>query len=256
MFIHNFLGTRQLPEQAQHLFRSFLLLSFATSFLFNLSSTFYILYAIDNIGFTLAAVMTSIMLLAQVLFDYPSGSLGDWIGQRWVLTIAVISYGIGYFFLLIAQSVTNFLIIGFIFGFGNAQFSGALSSWLDSNYQLVALDVDTERKTYGFAMSRIATLDNIALSSAFLIGGALATLLSRQFVFFVQACFSLIVIVAVLTLVKDIKRKKTESKKEDSLQNYISFLKGGVSFLLSSKIAFFFIVGWALYNVTWLIWGS
>ncbi|MFX0171746.1 MAG: MFS transporter [Candidatus Hodarchaeota archaeon] len=186
----------------------------------------------------------------------PSGSLGDWIGQQWVLTIAVISYSIGYFFLFIAQSVTSFLIIGFIFGFANAQFSGALSSLLDSNYQLVALDIDTERKTYGFAMSRIATLDNIALSSAFLIGGALATVISRQFVFFVQTVFSLIVILVVLTLVKDIKRKKTESKKEDSLQNYISFLKGGVSFLLSSKIAFFFIVGWALYNVTWLIWGS
>ncbi|MFX0053079.1 MAG: MFS transporter [Candidatus Hermodarchaeota archaeon] len=256
MFINNFLGTKQLPEQAQHIFRSFLLLSFVTSFLFNLSSTFYILYAIENIGFTLAAVMTSIMLLAQVFFDYPSGSLGDWIGQRWVLTIAVISYSVGYFFLLIAQSVTSFLIIGFIFGFGNAQFSGALSSWLDSNYQSVALDVDTERKTYGFAMSRIATLDNIALSSAFLIGGALATVISRQFVFFVQACFSLFVILVILTLVKDIKKKKAESKKEDSLQNYISFLKGGVSFLLSSKIAFFFIVGWALYNVTWLIWGS
>jgi MFS family permease len=256
MFINNFLGTKQLPEQAQHLFRSFLLLSFVTSFLFNLSSTFYILYAIANIGFTLAAVMTSIMLLAQVLFDYPSGSLGDWIGQRWVLTIAVISYSIGYIFLLIAQSVTSFLIIGFIFGFGNAQFSGALSSWLDSNYQLVALDVDTERKTYGFAMSRIATLDNIALSSAFLIGGALATVISRQFVFFIQACLSLIVILAILALVKDIKRKKSESEKEDSLQNYISFLKGGFSFLFSSKIAFFFIVGWALYNVTWLIWGS
>ncbi|MFX0171747.1 MAG: hypothetical protein ACFE9L_07495 [Candidatus Hodarchaeota archaeon] len=69
MFINNFLGTKQLPEKAQHLFRSFLLLSFVTSFLFNLSSTFYILYAIDNIGFTLAALMTSMMLLAQVLFD-------------------------------------------------------------------------------------------------------------------------------------------------------------------------------------------
>jgi len=256
MFINNFLGIKQLPERAQFYFRSFLLLRFITSFLFNLSSTFYILYAIDNIGFTLAAVMTSIMLLAQVLFDYPSGSLGDWIGQRWVLTIAVISFSIGYYFLIIAQSVSSFFIIGFIFGFGNAQFSGALASWLDNNYQSVVLNVDTERKTYGFAMSRIATLDNIALASAFLVGGALATVISRQFVFFVQVCFSLIVILAILTLVKDIKKKKVESKKKDSFQNYFNFLKGGVSFLFSSKIAFFFIIGWSLYNVTWLIWGN
>ena len=256
MFINNFLGTKQLPDQAQFYFRSFLFLRFMTSFFLDLSGTFFILYAIDRIGFTQAAVMTSIMLFAQLLFDYPSGSLGDWIGHRWVLITAVVSYSIGYYSLTIAQSVSNFLIIGFIFGFGNAQFSGALETWLDNNYQAVANKEDSGRKTYGFAMSRIDTLNNIALISAFLVGGVLATAFSRQFVFFVQVCLSFIVILVILFLVKDIKKENIESKKKNSTQNYYNFLKGGVTFLFSSKIAFFFIIGWSIYNVTWVVWGN
>ena len=100
MLINKILGTQELPVQAQYYMRTFLYLSMIISFLESLSSTFYILYSIDHIGFALTAVCTSLMLATQLLFDYPSGSLGDWIGQRWVLTMAYIFYGISFIFLI------------------------------------------------------------------------------------------------------------------------------------------------------------
>ncbi|MFW9991728.1 MAG: hypothetical protein ACFFD4_06685 [Candidatus Odinarchaeota archaeon] len=58
------------------------------SFTFMLSSTFQVLYTIDHLGFALASVTVAIMFLVQLVTDYPSGSLGDLIGQRWVMTIS------------------------------------------------------------------------------------------------------------------------------------------------------------------------
>ena len=128
MVINSILGTSELPKLAQNHMRSVLSLSMIISFLMSLSSTFYILFVIDNLGFTLAAVCTSIMLITQLIFDYPSGSLGDWIGQRWILAIAFICYSLQLFLLISEQSFTDFVIISIISGFGNAQSSGAFET--------------------------------------------------------------------------------------------------------------------------------
>ena len=104
------------------------------SFLSIMSNTFLVLFTIDAIGFTLAAICTSIMLATQMFFDYPSGSLGDWIGQRWVLTIAFGLYGISFFLLISATTYQDFGLISILNGLGNAQSSGTFNTWLDNNY--------------------------------------------------------------------------------------------------------------------------
>jgi hypothetical protein len=50
MLINRFLGTEELPVQAQNHMRLFLSLSMMIGFLTSLSSTFYILFVIDKIG--------------------------------------------------------------------------------------------------------------------------------------------------------------------------------------------------------------
>ena len=111
----------------------------------SLSSTFYILFVIDNVGFTLAAVTTSVMLITQLIFDYPSGSLGDWIGQRWILAIAFVCYSLQLFLLISAQTFPDFVLISIITGFGNAQSSGAFETWIDNNYRKAVGKDDSER---------------------------------------------------------------------------------------------------------------
>ncbi|MHA2216532.1 MAG: MFS transporter [Candidatus Hodarchaeales archaeon] len=258
VIINSILGTSELPKLAQIHMRSVLSLSMIISFLMSLSSTFYILFVIDNVGFTLAAVTTSVMLITQLIFDYPSGSLGDWIGQRWILAIAFICYSLQLLLLISAQNFSDFVVISIISGFGNAQSSGAFETWIDNNYRKAVGKVDSERRVYGFVMSRVGSMNNLALGASFLIGGALATEISRSFVFSIQFGLSLIVILLILIFIRDIKTEQDEipSNGDLSKNGYISQLTGGLKFLIRNKITFFFITGLSVYNVVWLIWGN
>ncbi len=261
MFLSRILGTQELPIQAQYYMRTFLYLSVIISFLGSLSSTFYVLFSIDHIGFGLTAVCTSIMLATQLLFDYPSGSLGDWIGQRWVLAIAFIFYGISFLFLITAQTMLDFALIAVINGFGNAQSSGAFATWVDNNYRVAVGEADPDRKIYGFSTSRVNSLNNFALAASFLIGGTIATLISRRIVFTIQFGLTIIIIFLILVYLRDIKIDsetpiKSSELKSSKVSNYFMYLKGGIKFLFSSKAAFLFLVGNAIFNVTWMIWGG
>jgi MFS family permease len=218
-----------------------------------------VLYSIDKIGFALTGVTLSFTFLIQLLFDYPSGSLGDWIGQRWVLSISFVSYGLAFFLMTTAQSFTNFMIIAFINGFGNAQNSGAINTWLDNNYQKVIGESDSERKVYGFSRSRVLTMARVASAVAFMIGGFLATQISRQFVFGLQAIFAIIIIIPIYILVTDEKTDeslKIDSGDQGSSNNYLTHLVGGIKFLFGNKAPFFFITGTALIFSSFAIWGS
>lgn len=226
----------------------------------SLSWTFFSLYAIDKMGFTLTGIMLAVMLFTQFIFDYPSGSMGDYIGQRWVLTGAYLLFGIGFFFLVIAQDFPTFIIIAIINGLGSALFSGALDSWLDSNYKKVD-SIDTDRKIYGFARSRVNTANNVAFAASFMTGGFLSILYSRELVFSVQFFLSLIMIIIVLTQIKDISSKINLKSNQIPIINserkksqYFSYLEGGVRFMFSSKAVFFLLLGMAFITATWTIW--
>ncbi|MHA2295319.1 MAG: MFS transporter [Candidatus Hodarchaeales archaeon] len=259
MLIQEYLGIDKLPVLTQGLFKKYLIIALGNSFILSISSTFYILLVIDQIGFAMAGVMTAVFLLVQMILDYPSGSLSDWIGHRWVLAIGYLGYAIGYLMLVSAESLSNFLIVAVIMGIASAQLSGTLSSWLDNNYQKTVKDADPDRKIYGFSVLRVQTLDRFFLAGSFLLGGFLATNLSRRFVFFVQAICVLILLVFVLIFVRNIITEEDileSSTKSRSLIDYFSYLKGGISFLFSSKPHFFFLMGYAIYDVTWNIWGN
>ena len=258
MVISNYLGVKKLPTRAQYYIRAFLLFQSLSSFLLLLSSTFFVLYSLDRIGFALTSITLSFSFLVQLIFDYPSGSLGDWIGQRWVLIISYVSYGIAFLLMISAQSFSSFMIIAFFNGFGNAQNSGAIATWLDNNYQKVVGDSDPERKIYGFSRARVLTTSRVASASSFIVGGFLATYISRQFVFGIQAVSLIIIMILVYLIVTDEKSDGSpeEDLRKSSSNNYFEHLVGGVKFLVSSKAAFFFILGSALLFSSFAIWGN
>lgn len=258
--LNRLLGIDELPLLAQKHLKKVLSFRMIISFLMSLSNTFYVIFVIDKVDFALAATVTSIMLFTQLLLDYPSGTLGDWLGQRWVLTIAFSCYSLNFFLLMQDPSVfEQFVVIGIINGIGNAQSSGAIETWVDNNYRKVISDKDPDRKIYGFAQSRMNSFQNIALGSSFLIGGVLATLYSRVYVFTIQFFLSLIVVFLIFLFVKDIKMDEEENitkDKRDLKREYITFLSGGIKFVFSSKSVSLFIIGLSISNVTWLIWGN
>lgn len=259
MVVNNYLGINQLTPRAQYYIRTFSFVRSFSTFLLILSNTFFVLYSIDYIGFALTSVTLSFSFLIQLLFDYPSGSLGDWIGQRWVLAISYTCYGIAFFLMTMAQTFPAFMLIALFNGFGNAQNSGTMETWLDNNYQIVVEKSDPDRKIYGFSRSRVLTLTRIASTFAFMIGGTLATLISRESVFGFQAILCVLIIAVVLLVVKDENISTTTEKvrnKKSSVSNYFDHFFGGLKFLISRKAPFFFIIGTAFLFGAFAIWGG
>ncbi|UCG02813.1 MAG: MFS transporter [Candidatus Heimdallarchaeota archaeon] len=260
MVITKYLGIDELEPNVKFLLIKFFCFLLINSFIMSLSWTFFSLYAIDKMGFTLTGIMLAVMLFTQFIFDYPSGSMGDYLGQRWVLTGAYLFFGIGFFFLAIAQDFTTFLIIAILNGFGSALFSGTLDSWLDTNYKKID-SVDTDRKIYGFARSRVNTANNVAFAASFMTGGFLSTIYSRQTVFALQFLLSLIMVIIVLTQIKEIsieadseKIQTIPVKVERKKSQYFTYLEGGIRFMFSSKVVFFLLLGMAFITATWTIW--
>lgn len=255
--LNKFLGTTKLPLKAQKILRLFIITQIIISFFIHLSSTFLILFAIDNLGFAKAGIMASIMLATQVLIDYPSGSLGDWLGQKWVLVSAYLSHAFAFLLLSLVNSFLVFIVIGIIIGFANAQASGALETWLDNNYKIGVGLEDQDRKIYGYSVSRVETLTIIPSVLAFILGGIFATIISRQFVFTVQIVLAILIAILIIFLINDITSDtNVELSSEERDKSYSSFLIGGITFLFSNKTVFFFIIGIAIYDLVLTIWSS
>ena len=255
MFLSNFLGIQALPSVARNYFQRLALLNVVGAFLGNLSTTFFILYAVDIIGFEAAGIVISIRMLVQLVFDYPSGSLGDWLGQKWVLIISLFCSTVYFYLLAIADSFSVFVILAIVWGFANAQSSGTLESWFDNNYQAAIDNEDSERKIYGFGLNRINSLNRIVMALSFIIGGFIATNIARQSVFLLQAFLCLVMIFLVFNLMNDILSEKLEASKQ-SLHHYFSLFIGGIKFLVSSKKTFFFLIGTALITTSFIVWGE
>ena len=62
-----------------------------------ISDTFFILYIIDAIGNSGLGIVLFFGFLVQAIFDYPTGVIADWIGQRYVLFFSFLSYSLSYF---------------------------------------------------------------------------------------------------------------------------------------------------------------
>ena len=131
----NYLGVQTLSTDVRSIIFKYMILNYSGLIVSLLSNTFFILYVIDLTNYTQAGFIISVMLLVQILTDYPSGSLGDYIGQRWLLIFANIFFAGACFLLAFAESFPHLLIMAAILGLGNAQNSGTLETWIDNNYK-------------------------------------------------------------------------------------------------------------------------
>lgn len=95
------------------------------------------------------------------------------------------------------------------------------------------------------------------MAIAFIVGGSMATSISREHVFFIQAILSLILLIICFFLVKDVKVETPEEfSGKTSRREYFSFFIGGFKFLFSEKKAFFFLIGTALIFSGFNVWGT
>ena len=173
--------------------------SFAMSF--QISTTFWMIHIAESLGdgdyiagLTMVGVLVVIQLLIQTLLDYPTGAIGDWIGQRYVIASALICYAIAFYITSLVDENSPFfmfVIIYILMGLGASQESGAFNAWFDNNYR-VAMPHDKDRKMYGVFWGRMGMVWQVASTAVLLPGSWLALIYRRQGVFLLQAIFSII----------------------------------------------------------------
>jgi MFS family permease len=235
--------------------------SFAVSF--QISTTFYMIFIAETLGggdyiagLTLVGVLVVVSLGTQTLLDYPTGAIGDWIGQRYVIASALICYSIAFGITSTIDNTTPFPVFVAIYalmGIGSAQESGAFQAWFDSNWR-IAMPHDEDRKVYGVFWGRVGMVWQVSSTLVLIPGSWLALVFNRRWVFQLQAILSVVLAMAVLRLVKDLPGVRDETDERPSLREYGSLLKDGIKFLGSSKFVTFIILGEVLIWSTGPVW--
>ena len=232
---------------------------------FMLSTTFYVIFIAEALGsgdfmqgMGLVGVLVVIQMTVQTIFDYPTGGIGDWLGQRYIIASAFLLYGVSFYMVSLVTSATPFLFLVAIYalqGFASAQESGAFGAWFDNNYR-VAMPEDTDRKQYGVFQGRIGMVFGIVATLSLIPGSILALLFQRAWVFQLQAVLSVVLAIAVFKFVVDFPEVREAREKRPSTSEYLSILKSGVSFLFGDKFVKYLIIGGMLTISSIMVWGN
>ncbi|MHA2141189.1 MAG: MFS transporter [Candidatus Thorarchaeota archaeon] len=256
-------GISEPTENAARLVKILAILfpSFALSF--QISTTFYMIFIAETLGggdyitgLTYVGILVITSLLSQTILDYPTGAIGDWIGQRYVISSALLCYSVAFWITSQVNPTTPFpvfMTIYILMGVGAAQESGAFQAWFDNNWK-VCMPHDEDRKQYGVFWGRVGMVWQVSSTLVLIPGSWLALVFSRSWVFQLQAIFAFLLALAVLRLVHDLPGVRDESEGRPSLQEYGGLLKEGVRFLGSSRFVTFIILGEVVMWSTGPVW--
>ncbi len=250
-FLFTKLGVIDLSNQAHSLIKKFLIYSILITTLFMLSNTFYILFFIDAIGYGEVGILLAIGFLTQAVFDYPTGVLSDWIGQKWVLFVAFIGFSLSYGLLCFASTFMELLVVYLIQSLSSAQFSGAMDTWFDNNYKITA--DDPNREVYGLFKGKSNAIFDITGSTMIILGGLLATVFFRETVFMIQAVGMLFLAFLILFTMKDYNDIE---RSEKSFNVYLQKFQEGLSAVASDYRVLFLVLGVTIYQSTLVIFGN
>ncbi|MFW9847596.1 MAG: MFS transporter [Candidatus Thorarchaeota archaeon] len=235
--------------------------------IFGLVSTYHIIFIAEALGggpgryiqgLTLLSALLVVQLIVQTALDYPTGSLGDHIGQRWVISSAYICYGISFFLTSIITPESPFIIFILIFALyaiGGSQESGAWAAWFDNNFR-VAMPGDEDRKQYGVFQGRLGMLVTISSIIAIVPGSILAAFFGRPWVFQIVAVVCFFIAILVVYLVQDFEEVKESREARPSFKAYVGILKSGVTFLASQDLVKWLIIGDMLLLSTMIVWSN
>lgn len=209
--------------------------------LFCLTETFFVLHCLDilNDNFVQLGVILATQSIVQAITDYPTGAVGDWIGQRWVLITSALVFASGYVVLSQATGFTSLLVAFVLIALARGQESGALTSWFDNNYKLYAPE-DSELKTYTELRGKLSMFGQLVLAITFICGGFLMATEGRPRVFLIQgvavAAYSLVFFLFVTD-------HPSLQRKSPKLREYFGILKSGVNTAINDKVLRIWIIG-------------
>ncbi len=265
----NFFGIPDANDKIMRLAKVLIAIGPLANFTVVMSSTFYMIFVAEALGggtgyefyvkgLQYVGILVVIQMGIQILLDYPTGAIGDWIGQRYIITSSTLCYAIVFYMISLVQIGTPFwylIVIYLIQGFANSQQSGAFSSWFDNNYR-VAMPGDTQRKQYGVFLGRLGMVMSIVSTVALIPGSIIAAILGRPFVFQLQAFLLIIIAILGFFLIVDFPEVREARQGRPSLSEYTSVLSGGVSYLFEHPFLKYIIIGSMLAASSIIVWGN
>jgi len=257
-------GLQEPTDKAIRLVRSMVLLMPTMAATFMISTTFWMIFLATQIGggdlmtgLPKVGVLVIIQLVLRTFLDYPSGALGDYIGQRFVIATSLACYAIAFWLastIDVGTPYIYFVAIYVIMGIGQSQESGAWGAWFDNNYR-VAMPHDKDRKMYGVMQGRTGMIFQLVSTLVLLPGAWLVALYTERWVFRFQAIMSLLLAIAVIRVVRDFPEAEALRKKQNAASGgYLRILRDGLKFLGSSRFVFFSIMGETILFATGVVW--
>ncbi len=263
----SFLGLPDANEKVLRLAKIMSILGPVASFTFVISTTFYVIFVAEALGggpgmylqgMGLVGTLVVVQMLVQTLLDYPTGAIGDWIGQRWIVASAGLCYAASFYMVSFVTTTTPFLYLIGIYvltGLAQSQQSGAWAAWFDNNYR-VAMPGDTDRKQYGVFWGRMGMLMGVVATASLIPGSIMAVVISRPWVFQFQAILAVVLAIMSFILVKDFPEVEAEREGRPDMGEYVSILKGGVSFLFKYPYVRYIVIGGMMATSSIMVWGN
>jgi MFS family permease len=263
--LESFFGLADAKPEVRRIAAIFTILGVLMQATIMISTTFYLIFVAEALGngdfyLGMASVgfLVVIQMAIQTLLDYPTGVVGDWIGQRYILATAFLTYAAVYYLVSLVTYDSPFLFIALIYalqGVGGSQQSGAMGSWLDNNWR-VAMAEDEGRRQYGVFIGKYGMVMWFTNVLILIPGGILAVTIARQWVFQLQAVLCVVIALAVLRLVKDLPGVKETTEEKPSTKEYFSLLRGGITYLFSGPYVTYLLLGSMLVTSSIAVWGN
>lgn len=263
--VRTYFGLKDAKPEVVRLASIYTSLSLFMNVAFVISTTFYLIFvaeALGNndflVGMTYVGILVIVQMVIQTLFDYPTGVIGDWLGQRFILAAAFMTYAIAFYLVSLVTTASPFLLLVLIYalmGFAGSQQSGALGSWFDNNWR-VTMPEDDERKEYGVFQGKIGMLFWLTNTLILIPGGLLATIFGRPWVFQLQAIMCVIIAILCLKLVRNLSDTDELDQKRPTMNEYFSLLREGVQYLFSSSYVKYLLLGSMLVNSCIAVWAN
>jgi len=176
-------------------FRNFLISRFISQFGM-MATAFYTVFAVTKLGISTIAigVMTSILLITQVLANPILGKISDKWSRKWVLVIGSAASILSAVLALMIKQPDLFAIVFILMGIGNTAF------WTIGITMSLEFGSEEQRPTY---VGMANTLVSPSTILAPLLGGFLADSFGYPVTFLISAIFGSIAIIIMVILVKD-----------------------------------------------------
>ncbi|MFW9816138.1 MAG: MFS transporter [Candidatus Thorarchaeota archaeon] len=263
--LKSYFGLRDAKPEVVRLATIYTSLSLLMQISFVISTTFYLIFIATRLGqgnfilgMTFVGFLVIIQMGVQTIFDYPTGVIGDWLGQRYILATAFITYAVAFYLVSFVVNESPFILYVLIYalmGFAGSQQSGAMGAWLDNNWR-VSMPDDDERKEYGVFLGKLGMMFWMVNTITLVPGSVLAALLGREWVFQLQAFMCIIIAILSLYLVRNLPGTDELDQKRPTMDEYFSLLKEGVQYLFSSDYVKYLLIGSMLVNSCITVWSN